>query len=179
MSQKQIVGLIDSNLHTIDAAIQLLSDLPSDVYSKVQKPYFESSLGKHMRHIIDHYLCFRRDFDKGIIDYDQRHRDSQLETDKDYALSVCQDIRLFLSQLVISSQASDALQVQMCNDVDMPAGELTASSLGRELQFLQGHSVHHYALMATIMKLAGIETQQNFGVAPSTIVHNSTVKASA
>jgi len=115
LSQKQITGLVDSNLHTIDAAIQLLSDLPSDVYSKVQKPYFESSLGKHMRHIIDHYLCFRRDFDKGVIDYDQRHRDSQLETD----------------------------------------------------------------IMATIMKLAGIETQQNFGVAPSTIVHNSTVKASA
>jgi len=179
LSEKQILGLVDSNLHTLDAAIQLLSDLPSDLYSKVQKPYFESSLGKHMRHILDHYLCFRRDFHKGEIDYDQRHRDSQLETDKDYALTVCQDIRHFLSQLVIDCQADDSLQVLMCNDVDMPAGELTASSVGRELQFLQGHSVHHFALMATMMKLAGVDINQNFGVAPSTIVHNSTVKVSA
>lgn len=179
MSQKQIIGLVDSNLHTLDAAIKLLSDLPSDLYIKVQSPYFESSLGKHMRHIVDHYLCFQRDLHKGVIDYDQRHRDSQLETDKDYALSVCQDIRHFLSQLVLGSDARDALHVLMCNDVAIPAGEVTVSSLGRELQFLQGHSVHHYALMAAMMKLAGVEINQDFGVAPSTIVHNRTVKASA
>lgn len=179
MSQKQILGLVDSNLHTIDAAINLLTDLPNDLYIKVQKPYFESSLGKHMRHMFDHYLCFRRDLHKAVIDYDQRYRDFQLETDKDYALSVCHDIRHFLSQLVLNCDANDSLNVLMCNDVAMPAGEMTVSSVGRELQFLQSHSVHHFALMATIMKIAGVEINQDFGVAPSTIVHNQTVKASA
>lgn len=179
MSQKQIIGLVDSNLHTLNTAIKLLSDLPSDLYTKVHSPCFESSLGKHMRHIVDHYLCFKRDFHKGVIDYDQRNRDSQLETDKDYALSVCQEVRHFLSQLVLEGDACDPLHVLMCNDIDMPAGEVTISSLGRELQFLQGHSVHHFALMAVMLKLAGVEINQDFGVAPSTIVHNQTVKVSA
>lgn len=180
MSQKQIIGLVDSNLHTLDTAIKLLVDLPSDLYTKVQKPYFESSLGKHLRHIVDHYLCFKRDFLEGTIDYDQRHRDCQLEIDKDYAVSVCRDIQKFLKVLVADGfEADHPLQVLMCTDVQIPAGEKTYSSIGRELQFLQGHSVHHFALMATIIKLAGVEIYEDFGVAPSTINHNKTVKASA
>lgn len=179
MKQKQIIGLVDSNLSTLDAAINLLNSLSSDLYIKVQQPYFESSLGKHLRHVLDHYLCFKRDLASGIIDYDQRHRDCQLETDKDYALSVCQNIRRFLQQLTVSYEAEHPLQVLMCNDVAMPAGEKTISSIGRELQFLQGHAVHHYALMATIMKLSGVEISADFGVAPSTIVHHKTVKATA
>ena len=180
MNQMQITGLVDSNLNTLDAAIKLLNDLPGELYTKIQKPYFESSLGKHLRHIVDHYLCFRRDLHAGVIDYDQRHRDCQIETDKDYAVSVCRDIQSFLKQLLNEGvDASHPLQVLMCNDVQMPAGEKTCSSIGRELQFLQGHSVHHFALMATIVKLAGCEINKDFGVAPSTIVHNKTVKASA
>lgn len=174
-----MLGLVDSNLHTIDSAINLVANMPVDLYAKAQKPYFESSLGKHLRHILDHYLCFQRDLHKGVIDYDQRNRDCQIETDKDYAISVCEDIRRFLVGLNKAYSAEYPLQVLMCNDVDMPAGQMTHSSLGRELQFLQGHSVHHFAIMATVLKIAGVETSEDFGVAPSTIVHNNTVKASA
>ena len=67
----------------------------------------------------------------------------------------------------------------MCNDVAAPEGEITESSLGRELQFLQGHSVHHYALMAAMMRFSGEPVDDHFGVAPSTIVHEETVKESA
>lgn len=46
-----------------------------------------------------------------------------------------------------------------------------ASSLPRELQFLLSHTVHHYALIATMNAVAGVETPEDFGVAPSTLVY--------
>lgn len=177
MSNESIQGLVDSNLHTLAAARQLLEPLSGELYTQVQRPYFESSLGKHLRHILDHYLCFRRDLATGLIDYDQRLRECMLETDKDYAINIIAETEAFLETL--KTAEDKPLQVIMCSDVALPCGITTSSSLGRELQFLQGHSVHHYALIATILKISDVAVEENFGVAPSTIVHEKTVKESA
>lgn len=179
MSNIHLTLLIDSNLNTLQSAAELLQGLSPEHYTQIQRPYFESSLGKHLRHILDHYLCFQRDFGKGLIDYDQRQRDCQLEADKDYALSTIRKLCSFLEGLKTTAAIGQPLKILMCNDVAAPAGEITQSTLGRELQFLQGHSVHHYALMAAMMKVSGESVSEHFGVAPSTIVHEETVKASA
>ena len=59
---------------------------------------------------------------------------------------------------------------------DTPAGaqgaEATSrSTLHRELQFLVGHSVHHFALIALILRQEGFDPGREFGVAPSTLAH--------
>jgi hypothetical protein len=43
------------------------------------------------------------------------------------------------------------------------------SSVLRELEFLQSHAVHHYSLIAALLRLHGIEPDAEFGVAPSTL----------
>jgi hypothetical protein len=48
---------------------------------------------------------------------------------------------------------------------------LCASTVARELQFLLSHTVHHYALIALILRLQGFEPGEEFGVAPSTLAH--------
>jgi uncharacterized damage-inducible protein DinB len=179
LNSNHIQELIDSNVKTLLSAQRLLNTLPNDFYAQAQQPYFEASLGKHLRHILDHYLCFRRDYSKGLIDYDQRSRQCQLEVDKDYALASIKEIIEFLDGLKQEASAEQPLQVLMCNDECVPDGEITQSSLGREMQFLQGHSVHHFALMATMLRIAGHSVDEHFGVAPSTIVHENTVKDSA
>ena len=45
------------------------------------------------------------------------------------------------------------------------------STIRRELQYLQAHTVHHYALIAFILRLQGREPAASFGVAPSTLRH--------
>lgn len=179
MSDTHLQVLVDSNVGTLNTASNLLSGLSANQYTQIHQPYFESSLGKHVRHTLDHYLCFKRDLDNCFIDYDQRQRDCQLETDKDYAISVIEGLQSFLISLKDQVKATQPLQIVMCNDVLFPAGEVTESSVGRELQFLQAHSVHHYALMAAMIRLSGESVDQYFGVAPSTIVHEKTVKVSA
>ena len=45
----------------------------------------------------------------------------------------------------------------------------TASSLDRELQSLISHTVHHYALIAMLLRVSGRQPAADFGVAPSTL----------
>jgi uncharacterized damage-inducible protein DinB len=157
----------------------MIRSLPAEKYNHIEKPYFESCLGKHIRHVLDHYLCFARDFESGVINYEQRQRESRLETDKDYALVVIGEIETFFNSLMGEKVQDHELSVLLCNDVEFPQGEATKSSVRRELQFLQGHSVHHYALIASMLRFYGIDTSREFGVAPSTLVHEETVKDSA
>jgi hypothetical protein len=46
---------------------------------------------------------------------------------------------------------------------------LSASTALRELQFLVSHTVHHYAVIALILRARGLEPGPDFGVAPSTL----------
>jgi hypothetical protein len=45
------------------------------------------------------------------------------------------------------------------------------SSAERELQFLLSHTVHHYALIALMLRTQGYEPGAEFGVAPSTLAY--------
>jgi hypothetical protein len=45
------------------------------------------------------------------------------------------------------------------------------TSLERELQFLLSHTVHHFALVALLLRAQGFEVSADFGVAPSTLAY--------
>jgi hypothetical protein len=47
------------------------------------------------------------------------------------------------------------------------------------LQFLLSHTVHHFALMALILRAQGADPGDDFGVAPSTLEHRRAALASA
>jgi uncharacterized damage-inducible protein DinB len=46
-----------------------------------------------------------------------------------------------------------------------------ASTPDRELQFLASHTVHHFALVALLLRLAGVSVPDGFGVATATARH--------
>ena len=111
MACKHLYGLVYSNLHTLDSAIGLLDELSTEQYTKLHTPLFESSIGKHLRHIIDHYLCFQRDFTSGLIDYNCRERDSQLETNRQYAHDVLCQVKVFMASFQAYIAVNQPLQV--------------------------------------------------------------------
>ena len=51
-----------------------------------------------------------------------------------------------------------------------PVGEsLTGwSTLGRELAFVDSHTIHHQALIAVLLELADVPVPDDLGLAPST-----------
>jgi hypothetical protein len=52
-----------------------------------------------------------------------------------------------------------------------PGDGFVTSSLARELRSVASHTVHHFALVALQLRLAGVAVDPRFGVAPSTWAH--------
>ncbi len=153
--------LIHDNIATLHQAETVLSAV-----SRVGLD-FGAQIGPHLRHVLDHYDCFLSGLDAGCIDYDRRQRDLETETDPAAARQRITSIAAQLRQLEQRSWAP-RLQVRLATDADSATQE-TCSSPARELQFLQSHAVHHYALIRLILQSQGLTLGEEFGKAPSTL----------
>jgi hypothetical protein len=53
-----------------------------------------------------------------------------------------------------------------------------SSSVGRELEYVLSHTVHHHALIAEKLAAIGVYIERHFGVAPSTLEYWKALRAS-
>ncbi len=162
-------NLIENNVLCLEQGIQLLNEMEDAVYTHTASPVYSSGIGDHYRHCVEHYLCFLDGIDARSIDYDARKRDLRIATERAYAIEVTKQIIAGLDKLACSGVA---LRVKMDCRLDDEEGAIwTDSTPERDLQYLQAHTIHHYALIAMILRLQGQEPGEGFGVAPSTLTY--------
>lgn len=163
------VLLVKNNVHFLQQGIELLNDLDDLVYQKTDPPVYQSSIGKHMRHILDHYQSLIK-YKDNRIDYDTRERDERIETDKTYATSVAnqiiENLNIFLTEPLL---LGENIMVRSNEGEETQNKIWSESTIKREFQFLLSHTVHHYALIAIILRIEGYKPDKEFGVAPSTL----------
>jgi len=163
--------ILEQNLYFLRQGLELLDALDAETYAA--KEGGRASIGAHLRHCIDFFNCFLDGLETGRIDYDARCRDAAVETDRRAAARVLADVADRLAALG-PADLGRVLEVK----ADIPEGVPFAwsrSSLARELQFLTSHTVHHFALIALLMRQRGLDPGDEFGVAPSTLAYRSTV----
>ena len=73
------------NIITLNNLIKLISPLDK-IYAQKNIHLNNETIGKHVRHIIDFYLCFINGIKIKFIDYDKRERNKKVENDKEYAI---------------------------------------------------------------------------------------------
>ncbi|MDZ7343110.1 MAG: DinB family protein [candidate division KSB1 bacterium] len=156
--------------------IDLLGQISDAMYVKAVAPYAASGVGKHIRHNLDHYEMFLAGLATSSINYDGRLRDPQIETDRRHAMQKMLSIILRLEGLE-AKRLDDPISVNMNEgDKAKDSSSPSQSTIRRELQFLLSHTVHHYALIAIILKIQGFECDKDFGVAPSTLKYQQSLK---
>ncbi len=158
--------LIDSNVAALKEGAELINLLRDDQYTQGYKPAFQSTIGAHFRHVLEHYRCFEAQLVSGVICYDKRARDQALECDSDYALRTIDELITGLNNL------SPSKVVQPLLIEDEQTSLPVETSLNRELLFLQSHTVHHYAIIGAMTRAFGNQPDEDFGVAIATRVHN-------
>lgn len=160
--------MIRANQALLRQALALLDRLDDGQYAGPRGDW--SPVGAQLRHVIEHYQCFLEGEAAGRIDYDARRRDPTIETSRARAAEAIDQVLAGLDRLRTGSP-DHRITIQMRCASDAPAPTWTESTIGRELQFLVSHSVHHYALMKFLLAGDGVSLDEDFGTAPSTVAH--------
>lgn len=162
--------LIDDNIVLLKSAIKLLASFDDDQFARRQFDGAKSGVGPHLRHVIDHYKCLLSGVEGERIDYDYRERDDELEQSVVRAKEVMYELIAGLEGMK-SCHKEKGYRIRMDCGTNNEATDQAwcSSSLGRELQFLVSHTVHHFAIIDLHCHMMGISVPDGFGVAPSTL----------
>ena len=150
---------------------ELLNGLTDEQYCRKHELLNNSSIGQHVRHILEFYQCVFNGIETKTINYDSRKRDLELETGRTNAISAVSEIINRLEE--IKSDFNISFVADYSSAVNKESITIP-SSFYRELAYNLEHSIHHQALIKvaiTEMQLTSLLTD-TFGYAPSTIRHN-------
>jgi hypothetical protein len=148
---------------------QLIAAMREEQYKYESKLLSGATVGQHVRHILEFYLCLINGQEKGMVNYDKRERNPELEINPAFAIFIIENICSKIDSLADKSNI-------LLEGIFPSAGgvvESITTSVNRELVYCLEHSIHHQALI----KIALIEQRiddlihQNFGVAPGTIMY--------
>lgn len=164
--------LLEDCCSILNQGASLLLRIPEEFYLYRNPDCFNSSIGGHIRHNLDHYWSFLRGYRDGEIDYDDRARDFDIESNPSSAVDASNGIAKSLASLTDEDLNRDVCVKTDTGSCALPDDEWSRSTVRRELQFLLSHTVHHYALIAVMCQRQGIALDNDFGIAPSTLKYN-------
>lgn len=147
--------------------LQLISSLDQLDEPQYQYPCIQlsgNSVGQHVRHIIEMFQCLQTGYQTGIVDYEQRERSRQIETDKGFATSLLQKV----SRENLQENKNLVLLAYYDNLQSNP--EKIQTNYFREVAYNLEHAVHHMALIRIgLREIGGIFVDDSYGVATSTL----------
>ncbi len=123
-------------------------------------------IGAHLRHSLEHMICFVQGLPDGLVDYDARARDEVMERDPAVFRKALNELKDSIRS--ISPEClSDAIRVRQTASLDSEPVVL-GSTVERELVFLSSHTIHHVALVVQFCREEGIELPEEISLAYST-----------
>ena len=127
-----------------------------------------SSIGAHMRHILDRFQSFFAGLQSGCINYDDRKRDKSIESNPEAASFALASVARRVEDIDLQANLGRNITVRESVHHDGPTVAIH-STVDRELMGLVTHSIHHLAIISMLAKSLGIDMGSDFGKAPSTI----------
>lgn len=160
--------------NTLSQLADLIHQIDEVDFVKPSQALGNSTIGQHLRHTLEFFICFENGFESGLINYDKRAHDKLIESDKFIALSSINRIVDFVSNLKEKS-----LKLEVGYDLHSEDYVSIDTTATRELVYNIEHAVHHMAIMKIgIREVASyISLPDDFGIAASTIRHKEKTMA--
>ena len=173
-SNELIQSVIES-LHQGEALLEQMSD---ETYTRKLPVAFNASVGGHYRHCLDHFRSLLDASASGDLNYDHRERGTLIENDRFAALNATRElVRQY--QLLNPRLLARPLAVTCKTSFATSGSQASPSIVGREIMYSVAHAVHHYALIGVMGGIMGLQMPPGFGVAPSTLKHQTEVAKAA
>ena len=156
--------LTRSNIETLSQVLQLLLKLSDAQYVRKQSVSV-SSVGQHIRHIVDHYSALSEGHDAGYVNYNKRNRCCEIEYSRAEGIAA---IRITMAWLNSYFRKDKKILINTEISLTEQNSEVLDSTLSRELYHLMSHTTHHLAYIALLVKNQGVQLSEAIGVAPAT-----------
>ncbi len=141
-----------------------LDQLTPEQYIQPCANLSDSTIGQHVRHIIEMFQCLENGYNTGVVNYENRKRDRAIETDKYLAIDL-------LGTISRDLQRDDrSLVLEGVYDDDSTELMQFKTNYYREIVYNLEHTIHHMALIRVGLKeLKDLELPEGFGLASATI----------
>lgn len=158
----------EASLYNLGQVRAICGLLDPDEYSQSLALFNGSTLGQHIRHIIEFYQAVVQIQSEEEVCYDSRRRDEGIQTDPGYASVVIDALTAQLKCLDLNKRIN---VVQAFGTAKDASSDFLQSSIGRELAYAHDHSVHHLAIIRMGLQQIGKadSLDRNLGVAPSSV----------
>jgi len=148
---------------------ETLDKLSTEQYTQPSKSLFNATIGQHVRHVVELFQCLENGYETGLVNYEQRKRDKNIETDKYLAIQLLQGIS---DRLVRDDKM---ILLEMSYDDTSHEKIIVNSNYNREVVYNLEHTVHHMALIRVgVSEVSDLILPDSFGVASSTMKHRDT-----
>ncbi|KAJ1647337.1 hypothetical protein J3B02_005387 [Coemansia erecta] len=171
--------LIDGARKCLERLRITIQPLDDPTYTRESQALPGSTIGKHVRHIIEHFTLLIQAINSKqpvTVNYAARHRNKDIETHVESGMDAILDVSDPQLTICLELLESDYLSLHTPIRVidTLPSGVESAlmSTLGRELWFCTHHMIHHNAVIASLLYEAGHAPPPEFAYAPSTVKHN-------
>ncbi|OGS70243.1 MAG: hypothetical protein A3F91_12110 [Flavobacteria bacterium RIFCSPLOWO2_12_FULL_35_11] len=157
-----MIYAIEKNLNR---GIQLLSCITDNEYNNTTIAPYYSSIGVHMRHILDVFDCVFDGLESVNINLINRKRNELAENYTQYGIAYFEDI---IQRLKLIEKA-DFNKIVMVTD-DLGLGIVSVNyTLGGILIQAHSHAIHHFASVGYVISQLGIALPDvDFGFNPTT-----------
>jgi uncharacterized damage-inducible protein DinB len=154
----------EQNLNEIK---KLLFQMTNEQYAHNARLLSGSTIGEHVRHILEFYQSVLNSLETKIINYDNRERNRLIEIDKEIAIQnidyICSELKGIIGDepLMLVGDFSNSKEGK----------SQIKTTLFRELAYCLEHSIHHQALIKVgLLELNSLSfIDDTFGLAPATI----------
>jgi uncharacterized damage-inducible protein DinB len=157
-----MIEAIEKNLNR---GVQLLSCITDKEYNDATIAPYYSSIGGHMRHVLDVFDCIFEGTESGKINLINRKRNELAENYTKYGITYFENIIQRLKLI----ETEDFNKIVMVTD-DLGLGMVSANyTLGGIIIQAHSHAIHHFASVGYVITQLGIELPDvDFGFNPTT-----------
>ncbi|MGY5353973.1 DinB family protein [Wenyingzhuangia sp. IMCC45467] len=157
--------MVNEIVKNLQKGRSLLVDISREHYCDKSIPPYYSSIGGHMRHILDMFNCIFIGYHSGTVDLTKRDRNINVETFPSYGTEYLDAIIQHLSSL---NEADLNNPIKVIDDLGGGCCAVN-STLGAVLAQAQSHAIHHYATIGYMMYHLGVTlNDDSFGLNPTT-----------
>jgi hypothetical protein len=118
-----------------------LEQLSSDQCVQHCSFLFKHTIGQHVRHIIELFQCLEKGYKEGTVNFEDRKRDVEIETDKILAGKLLKEIFANLDK------SNKNLQLEACYDNQSTQKFFIETNYYREVAYNLEPTIHHMALI--------------------------------